>query len=62
MLLNPKPCLFGSKRNKAKEKKIKIASYMSLCPHLQILTYAMITLFRGFENINKLKIITFESK
>jgi hypothetical protein len=34
MIINPKPSLFGSKRNKEKEKKRKIASHMSLWPLL----------------------------
>jgi hypothetical protein len=52
----------GSKRNKAKENKIKIESYMSIWPHLQILTYAMFTLLRWFENINKLNILPLNPK
>jgi hypothetical protein len=35
---------------------------MSLWTHLQILTYAMITLCKWFENINEPKTIPFESK
>jgi hypothetical protein len=65
----PKTMPIGSKRNTPKENKIKIESYMSIWPHLQILTYAIFTLLRWFENINKLNIllnepktITFESK
>jgi hypothetical protein len=60
IFLNPKPCLFESKRNQAKENKIK--SYMSIWPYFQILTYDMCTLLRWFETINKLNLILNEPK
>jgi hypothetical protein len=55
MILNPKPYPFQNQRE-TKKNKIKREAYVSLWPFLQIVAYAIFTLPKWLETINKLNL------